>query len=142
MGKLTMSPEEFADKQARNLKNSTEDIKRGVEAVTISPGVKAAQNIDKMKLNFNNAIDSGKTKKALENIDLSDWQKKTIEKGIPRISQGIDGARDKVVAFASALFPHIRTGLQKIEGMKSLTFEDNINRMVAWARHMKTFSYK
>jgi hypothetical protein len=142
MAKITMTPEEFADKQARNLKNAGEDIRRGIEAVQVSPGKRAASQIEKMRTNFNKAIDSGKTKAALESIDLADWKSKTIDKGIPRISAGIDNARSKVVAFAGKLFPHIESGLSQLDSMPSTTLQDNINRMVTWVNHMAKFKYR
>lgn len=139
---ITMTPNEYADKQARNLSNATADIRRGVEAVTVCPSHLTDAQLMKMKNNFNESMDSGKTKRRMHSVSLDTWKKNTIEVGISRIPAGIAKARPKVVAFAEELFAHEKEGLQKLESMPSVTFDDSLNRMTEWARHMKNFRRK
>ena len=61
------------------------------------------------------------------------------EKGVPRISGGIDGAKDKVIAFAKDLLPHVDTGVAKIKALPDLTIDDSINRAATFIRHMADF---
>lgn len=137
MAKLTA--EEFADKHGRRLKQSTEDIRRGVERVTEAPTLKALAKKDKMRQNFLAAMDNGKLERGLKRVSLEEWKSKMVDKGIGRIPQGIDGAREKVISFASELLPHIDRGVAKVSGMADVTLEDSINRMSEFVRHMASF---
>ena len=137
--RITITPQQFAEKQARNLINSTEDIKRGVEAVDVCPTHLTDSQLQKMQNNFVEAMTSGKTKRRMHAVTLAEWKNATITKGIGRIAAGITAAKSKVEAFASELLTYEQAGLDKITNMPAVTFEDSVNRMVAWSRHMKDF---
>lgn len=137
MSKLTAR--EIAEKHQRRLNAASEDIRRGVEGVTESPAKKAAQHLDKMKMNWLNAMDSGKIARRLNAVTVEDWRNGMIEKGIGRISAGLTRSLPKTEKFFSELMPHIDSLQSKVKGMPSLTLEDNINRMVTFVRGMSDF---
>lgn len=139
---VRLSPTEAYEKLARNLKNAQTDMQNGVMRVTESPTKKAAANLDKARANYNKAIDSGKMKRRLESVGLADWQKAMVDKGVPRVAQGIDGAKDKTVDFYTQFFPHLEEGQRKISGMPDKDLEQNIARMVAMTRHNAGFKRK
>lgn len=136
---IKVTPEQYAEKQARNLKAATPDIRRGVERVTVSPTAKAAEAQDKMLARLTEAVQSGKWAAGLRRVSLEDWKSKMLDKGVPRIAAGIDAAYDKVVAFASELLPFQASLQGKIENMSDLTLEDNIERAAEWMRGMAKF---
>lgn len=136
---VRVTAEEYADKQARRLKAATEDIRRGVQRVTVSPTQKAAEAQDKMIARLTESVQSGKWAAGLRRVSLEEWKSKMLEKGIQRIPAGIDAAHDKVVAFASDLLAFEDTLLTKIEAMPDLTLEDSIARANAWMRGMSKF---
>lgn len=136
MAKLT--PAEFVEKHSRRLKASVEDVRRGIDRVTESPTEKAAAKQDKMLTNLTAAVSSGKWAAGLKRVSLEDWKRKARDVGVNRIAAGIDAAAPKVQAFAEELLPHIDRGKDKIKGMPDVTLDDNINRMVAFSRHMAT----
>jgi len=136
---IRVTPEEYAEKQARNLKASTPDIRRGVERVTESPTAKAAAAEEKMIARLTESVRSGKWANGLQRVTLEEWKAKMLGKGVPRIAAGIDAAYDKVVAFASELLPFQSTLQNKVEGMPDLTLEDNIERASEWMRGMAKF---
>lgn len=140
MPKLT--PEQFQEKHARRLKGSLSDISAGIDRVTVAPGKKAAAKVDKMRSRLIASIDDGTWAARVGAVSLEDWKAKFKDKGLGRISAGIDGAKDKVIDFASQLLPHIEKGQAKIEGMADLTLEDSINRMNTMVRHMAEFKKK
>ena len=136
---IKVTPEEYAEKQARNLKAATPDIRRGIERVTDSPTAKAAAAQEKMLARLTESVNSGKWANGLKRVTLEDWKSKTLTKGVPRIAAGIDAAYDKVVAFASELLPFQATLQGKVDGMADLTLEDNIQRAAEWMRGMAKF---
>ena len=134
-----VTAEEYQEKHARRLKASVEDIRRGIERVTTNPCEEAAKKADKMLAKLSEAVQSGKWANNLKKVSLEEWKKKMTEKGVPRISGGIDGAKDKVIAFAKDLLPHVDTGVSKVKAMPDLTIDDSINRASAFIRHMADF---
>ncbi|GAJ13268.1 unnamed protein product, partial [marine sediment metagenome] len=93
----------------------------------------------KMLANLTNAVNSGKWSAGLKRVSLEDWKKKARDIGVNRIAAGIDGAKDKVVAFAEKLLPHIDRQREKIKAMPDVTLDDNINRMTSFIRGMADF---
>lgn len=134
-----VTAEEFQEKHARRLKGASEDIRRGVEKIMVSPTALAAAKKDKMRQKVLEAVDSGKWEAGLARVSKEQWQTAMLNKGVPHISEGIDGARDKVVSFASQLLPYIDSQVSTIKKMPDTTLEDNIQRMGAFARGMSKF---
>lgn len=137
MAKLT--PSEFAEKWQRRLSAAAPDITKGVNRVDVSPTEKAAAKADKMLANVTAAVQSGKWANGLRRVTISDWKAATINKGIPRLSQGVQGAAPKVSNFASQLLPFQDSLQSQINSMPDLTLEDSIARMNTWVRGMSKF---
>jgi len=137
MAKLTAV--QFQEKHARRLKASVEDVRAGIDRVTVNPCEQAAAKADKMLTNLTSAVTSGKWSKGLKRVTLEEWKRKARDIGVNRIAAGIDGSKDKVVAFAEELLPHIDRELSKIAGMPDTTLDDNINRMTSFIRGMAGF---
>ena len=136
---MNITPQEYQEKHARNLKASIPDVRRGVERVTESPTEKAAAQADKYLLGIQEAVTSGKWQAGLRRVSLQEWKSKMIDKGIVRISTGIDAASAKVVSFASELLPFEANLQAQIETMPDMTLEDSIARATAWMRGMTAF---
>jgi len=127
---------QYAEKWGRNLKNSTQDIRQGVERVTTAPGAQAAKKSAKYLEGIQRAVANGTWQKNVAAVTLQDWQEKTINKGIGRISAGVDGAQTKQVAMAEKLLAAVDSVKAKVDGMADTTLDDRLNRMVAFARGM------
>lgn len=140
MAKLT--PEEYAANWKNALSASTDKIRRGVERVTASPMEKAAAKQDKWLAGIQNAAQTGKWQRGLRSKSLEDWKSDTINKGIMRIPQGAAQAENKMAQFGSKLMSYQDTLAATVLKMPDNTFEDNVNRMVAWSRGMKKFQAK
>lgn len=134
-----LSATEFQEKHARRLKASVEDVRKGIDRVTENPCEKAAAKQDKMLANLTRAVNDGKYAAGLKRVSLEEWKRKARDIGVNRIAAGIDGAKEKVVAFAEVLLPHIDRGQEKIKAMPDVTLDDNINRMTSFIRHMSEF---
>ena len=142
MAGIKVSPDEFVEKHARRLKGALDDMRRGVERVTEAPGTKAAAKAEKMRAKLLEALDSGKWQRRVSSVPLEDWKKAMIEKGVARVSGGIDAAAPKVRKFAEQLLSYESSVKGEIERMPDLTLEDSIARATKWIRAMSKFEFK
>jgi len=140
MAKLTAK--EVQEKHARRLKGSIEDMRSGIDRVTVSPTSLAAAKQDKMKTKLNEAIDSGKWAAGLRAVTLDEWKEKITTKGLPRVAAGIDGAAGKVEKFYDQLLPHIDKTVADVKKMPDLSLEDSINRVGTFIRGMAKFRFE
>lgn len=137
-----ISDSDFAELWAKNLKASTETIRKGVERVKESPTEKAAASKEKMKAKIVEAIDSGRWERGLKKVTLDQWKKAFSEKGISRISAGADNSKPKVQDFAKALLDYQKSNIATVDKMPTTTIDDAIAKMDAWVRTMAKFKYK
>lgn len=137
MAKLT--PSEFQEKHARRLTAAVEDVRKGIARVTVNPCELAAAKQEKMLANLTASVTDGRWAAGLKRVTLEEWKRKATDVGVGRIAGGITGAKDKVIAFAEQLLPHIDAGTAKIKTMSDITLEDNIARMTTFTRHMANF---
>lgn len=136
---VKVNTEQFVKKWGDRLSGATEQIRDGVNKVSVAPGVLAAKKQDKMKANIVKAIDSGKWGKNVAAIPLEEWKTAIIEKGLSRLPSGVEGAKGKMSAFASKLLPYLSNIQASIKQMPDLTLQDNINRMVKQVTEMSKF---
>jgi hypothetical protein len=134
-----LSPQEFAEKWGRRLQSAAPDIQKGINRVDQAPTERAAQKKDKMLAGITNAVQNGKWEAGLRRVTLGDWKKAALEKGIPRISQGVQGATGKMSDFAGQLLPYQDSLKSQVDSMPDLSLEDSIARMNAWVRGMAKF---
>mgnify|MGYP003142662288 FL=1 len=140
MAKLT--PEGYAEKQARNLKNSLPDIRAGIERVSTAPGVAAAAAQTRMKDNLNRSIDDGRWAAKVRGVTLEEWKNAALNKGVDRIAAGIDQAHDKQVQMAGRLLAAVDSSAAKANAMPKGTIQDSIARMTTFVEDMHKFKGK
>ena len=140
MAKLT--PEQYAEKQARNLKNSLPDIRAGIERVSTAPGVAAAAAQTRMKDNLNRSIDDGRWAAKVRGVTLEEWKTAALNKGVDRIAAGIDQAHDKQGQMAGRLLAAVDSSAAKSNAMPKGTIQDSIARMTTFVEDMHKFKGK
>lgn len=133
---LKVNAQQYAEKWARRLSQSTEDIRTGVERVTEAPGIAAARKEDKMLAGITEAVRSGKWARAVAGVSLEEWRTATLDKGIGRISQGVQSAIPKQVEMATRLLSAIETVKNRVDSMPDITLEDRIAKSAAFQRGM------
>jgi len=137
MARLTA--QEFQEKHARRLSAAVEDVRKGIDRVTVNPCEQAAAKQEKMLANLTASVNEGRWAAGLKRVSLEQWKNATKNVGVGRIPAGINAAKDKVIAFAEQLLPHIDAGSAKLKAMPDITLEDNIQRMTTFIRHMADF---
>jgi len=139
---INMTPQQFTEKYSRRIKAAGQDMIDGINAVTTSPTLQAANKQAKMIQNLTAAVTSGKWANGLKKVTLDEWKSKMIDKGVGRVAAGVDAAQGKITDFASQLLPALANAQAKISGMPDLTLEDSINRMNTFIRDMAKFQKK
>lgn len=134
MAKVTA--QEYAEKWGRRLSAATEDIRRGVEKVSVAPGEAAAAAQDAMLANVVESINSGLWAKRVREVSLPEWKAATLDKGIPRIASGVQAAQPKVARMAVDLLAAVDASAAEANALPKGTLEDSINRMVTFTRAM------
>jgi len=69
-------------------------------------------------------------------VSLQDWKTAALQKGAGRIAAGVDGASKKQVAMAEKLLANVDRAVAAANQTPRGSIEDNINRMVTFARTM------
>lgn len=129
-------PATIAQRWATNLGASTDKIKAGVDAVTVSPGALAARQADVWA---NNTVASkAKFARNVGRLQLGDWQSSMNNKGINRIAQGATDAVPKMTVFLTSFLPYVESGKRLLPPRGTL--EQNINRAAAMIRHNAKFN--
>ena len=139
---VRLTAKEFQEKHNRRTKAASADMIAGVKRVDTAPGKLAGAKEDKMKANLMEALDNGKWRRRVESVTLEDWRKDMLEKGVGRVSAGLDRAADKVQSFAEELIAHENSLLRTIDGMADLTLSDSVQRATAWIEGMAKFERK
>lgn len=133
-------PQTATDRWVSGMQNATTAMQRGVAAVTISPGVKAAQAADKWLTKVTQARD--KFARRVGALQLGDWQTAMTSYGIGRVGQGAAAKKGKMLSFQQDFLPYLQQGVTKIDSMPKNTLEDGIARAVAMIQHNAAFQRK
>ena len=134
-----LTPRQIAEKHARRTSAAVEDMKAGVNALTVNPMEQAAGALDKAALNYQEAVSSGRMARRLRSVSLEEWKRQMVEKGASRVASGVQASLDKTTGFWEEFQPHYQRVQQQVRAMSNLTIDDSINRMVANARMMHEF---
>lgn len=138
MARVQKDPMAVAAKWGTNTTNSTEQVKAGIQAVTVAPGQLAAKAADLYVTNT--AAAKGKFARNVAAVGLSDWQTAAIDKGLPRIASGVQAAGSKMQAFFADMLPAQAAIVAKLPPRGSL--EANVQRSAAMIRGMAGYSYR
>lgn len=133
------TPDQVAAKFASRLSASTQDIQKGVQAVTIAPTAAAAGAVNKWQAKMALPSTAQRFVSGLNGVSLQDWQSAMINKGLSRIASGAQGAVPKLTKFYSDFLPFVAGVQSKVKSMPSLTLQDNINRMVTNVQELSKY---
>lgn len=118
----------IVSRQISNVSQAIPKIKEGIAAVSESPGIAAANNIEVMVQNFLARYNSGELEASLRGIDLNAW-KEAAQAGTARIGPGMERKRAVIEAFHRQLQAHQLGYTQEIDAMPSGTLEASRARM-------------
>lgn len=139
---MGLTASQVTDKWVRNLSQSGEAYKQGVQNVSTSPTELALRQKDRMVQNLQAAVTSGKYEKGCRKVDLNSWQQAAINKGSSRLTGGAAAARSKVEAFNAAWQPIMQQVKEQVRSMPRGTEADAIERIKVVMNAGKRFAGK
>jgi len=132
-----LSPQQAAQKWARNLAASGESIREGVNDVTQSPTAKAADRAEAYVAGVQRNVD--KWQRGLKRISLEDWKEAMLTKALPRIASGASSGEPKMLSFLDKFLPYVAAGKKDLERIPRGDLQTNIARAVQMMEHNSKF---
>lgn len=131
-----VTPEEYSADWSQGLQGAGEKIRRGVNKVTVSPGVQAAAAKDRMLANLTAAVNDGTWEAQLRKMSVDEWKAFMLEKGVGRIAAGVTAAQPYQVEMARKLLAAVDASVAEANRTPRGNLEQNIQRMTTFVRGM------
>ncbi len=131
---------DIVKKQIERLSSSGDSIRAGVQGVTTAPGKLAAANKDRYLAGIQKSLD-----KWVDNtgsVTLQDWQSAMLDKGVPRIAEGIRQAENKLIDFHTQLQSYQASYLPKLNAKPVLSLSDAVMKASQNIEAMAKFRFK
>lgn len=144
MAKKNMTAAQASANWATGMNNAVSSgaVTRGVQAVNQAPGQLAANAVQLWTQQVSSMATQQKWAQRVAAVSLNSWQQDTINKGIPRITGGVQestGPNGKATSFFNALIAYEQSGLSSLPPRGG--FNNNVNRATAWMNYMHNFRY-
>lgn len=130
-----LTADQIAARWSQRLTAAIPDIVAGVNAVTVSPGQKAAAAADTWAANVQAA--KSKFSRNVAKVDLNTWKTVTAAKDQTRIADGATTGQPKMAHAMNVLLPYINQQVSALPPRGNL--EANIARSAAFIRGMSKF---
>ena len=132
MAKVTA--QEWLQNWGNGLNGAGAKIKKGVQSVTVAPGVAAAAKEDKLRAGFNAALDSGKWSNNVQRVSLGQWQDAMANKGVANISSGVAQAQKTRQQQIAQMLQDNDAAVAAVANMPTDTQEQRIAKATAFMR--------
>ncbi len=131
---LRTTPQEYAEKWARRTSAAVPDYQKGVQRVSVAPGVAAVAKQEKLIANFAEAVSSGKWARNTQAVSLQDWKTAASEKGGQRLASGVQAAAPGLAQKAARFLADTEQVMDRVNAMPDVTLEDRIAKSAAYQR--------
>lgn len=137
---MAKSIESIVKKQIDRLSGAGEAIRDGIQSVTVAPGQKAAASKDRYLAGIQKSVD--KWADNVASVSLASWQEAALNKGVPRIAEGIRQAESKLIDFHTQLQSYQNSYLAKLNARPVLSLEDAKTKAGQNIEYMSKFRFK
>ena len=132
----------IGDKFKRNVLGSTDDMRDGLAAVTISPGVAAGKKIKKMRENWLKSMDSGTILARLNSVNVADWKTAALDAVQLWQTRTSERGALKQTAFWQKYGPQLEAHVNTVNAMPDDTEIQREAKMIANLKGMKQLKNK
>lgn len=134
---VRVTADQAAERWARGVQTGSQKMAEGVARVTVAPGQKAAQKVDKWRQNTLDA--APKWQANVGRVGLAEWQEKMTTLGVQRAAQGATANQGKVAQRLAPVFSHMNNVLATVDRLPDTTLEDRIAKSAAFQRGMAQY---
>lgn len=131
-----VNAQQWLEKWGRRMNSAGPDVQAGVQRVQTAPGQQAAAAQQLMLQRLQEAIQNGSWARGVQSVSLADWQKSMIDKGIPRIAQGVTQAQRTAGGRIAALLSAVDASAAEANALPKGGIEQSIARAAAFMRGM------
>lgn len=131
-----VNAQQWLDKWGRRLSSAGPDIQAGVNRVQRAPGQDAAAAADRMLLGVQQSIQDGTWQNNVSKVSLQDWKDSMINKGVPRLAQGVAAAQKNSAGKIQELLSAVDAAAAAANALPKGSLEQNIQRSVVFQREM------
>lgn len=135
-----VTAQQWLAKWKTNLDGAGTYITNGVNAVTVAPGVAAAQAQDRMLSGVQQAVQSGKWARNVSAVPLQSWKDAMLKKGLGRISAGTAQAQTTAVQSVTTLLNNVQSSVAVANQLPKGGLQQGIARAVAYMNAMSQAS--
>lgn len=127
---VRVSPADGVARWVQNLSASGPRITTGVNAVSVSPGQRAAAQKAKWIASLSDPQVQNKWASRVGAVSLEEWRDLMVNVGIPRIASGAQAKQGKYLAFAEKFYPFLSRVVGQIDALDSSSFQARVQRAV------------
>lgn len=131
---MPKNAQDVADKWASRTAAAGPDYAKGIANTQVNPMELAAAAKDKWLANIQAAAAAGRFEDGLRKVSPQAWKEKAMKKGAPRIAEGVNQAKPRMVTFLNGFLPAQEQVTAQTKQMASTTFEDRVQRAVQQMR--------
>lgn len=132
-------PQTVADKWVSRAGGASQDYLEGVRTTDKDPTALAAQNGARYIQGVQDAYNSGKWARRLQQVGKAGWQAAVEAKGAANYATGISASRDKYAAAIAPVLQAVAAGQAKVRSMPNVTPAQRDQRALAFIQHMRQF---
>ncbi|MDR5730672.1 MAG: hypothetical protein RB191_24950 [Terriglobia bacterium] len=137
-----VNAQQWLQKWGTNLNAAGSYVKDGVNRVQTAPGASAAAAADRMLAGVTASVQNGTWAKRVGAVSLQQWQQAMINKGLPRIAQGVSTAQSTKQGQITALLSAVDTATAAANALPKGGLEQGIARATAYMRAMSAAAPK
>ena len=126
-----------ADKWSQRSSAAAQDYAQGVASTTKDPTALAAANGARYIQGIQDAYNSGKWARRLQQVGKAGWQQAVAAKGVANYGTGVMAGRDKFAQAMGPVLQAIGQAQAQVASMPSVTAAQRDARMLAYVQYMR-----
>lgn len=136
---MATNPAAVLAKYKRNTANAADDLKIGINAVTVAPTQKAAAAVDKYARGVQDAVSSGRFVNGCNAVSLQDWKDASINKGVRNYQVGTQNLSNRAMKNMADQQAMAATIKAEVDAMPNNTEAESEARQLYASRRMREY---
>lgn len=130
-------PQTVADKWVQRASAASQDYAQGVAQTDKDPTALAAANGARYIQGVQDAYNSGKWARRLQQVGKAGWQQAVASKGVANYGTGVNASRDKFAQAIGPVLQAVAAGQAKVNAMPNVTAAQRDARALAFIQYMR-----